>query len=176
MPLYTLTTQAGVLSGETAITNAGTFEIAESSDTLAASITNTGGTVQVDAGDSLTLSGAAIGSSAVASSGGTVTIAGHGEDSRSDAKLASVTIEATLTGRGQWQPICEPITPDSTGAFSCEWNTASGQYPNGEYELRAKLTDSSSCPKSAFTKPIISKVTNTQLLLEPRSAGPRRMG
>ncbi len=104
--------------------------------------------------------------------GGTVTISGHGEDSHADAKLASVTIEATLSGHGQWQPICEPITPNASGNFSCEWSTASGAYPNGEYELRAKLTDNSGCPKSALTKPIVSKVTNTQLLLEPRNAGP----
>ena len=61
----------GMLGGETAITNAGTFEIA-ASDGLATSITNTTGTVQVDVGDTLTLSGASI-------SGGTISIASNGE-------------------------------------------------------------------------------------------------
>ena len=55
---------SGTISGETAITNAGTFEIAEAF-TLATSITNTNGTVQVDAGDTLTLAGGSISGGAI---------------------------------------------------------------------------------------------------------------
>ncbi|MGA2893337.1 MAG: hypothetical protein ABSE22_10730 [Xanthobacteraceae bacterium] len=54
----------GTVSGETSITNTGTFEVAEAF-TLATPITNTNGTVQVDAGNTLTLDGASI-------SGGTI--------------------------------------------------------------------------------------------------------
>ena len=88
---------SGTLIGETAITNAGTFEIA-GADTLTTFITNTNGTVQVDAGDTLTLAGGSI-------SGGAINLAAA-TDAVSSISEISVpgldSIAPAMSGNGQF--------------------------------------------------------------------------
>jgi hypothetical protein len=67
----------------------------------------------------------------------------------------TVTITGTITdahsGPGSWQVELQragdawtPLCPAATRNYTCEWNTANGQYPDGAYKLRGKLTDRSS--------------------------------
>jgi sugar lactone lactonase YvrE len=90
---------------------------------------------------------------------GTVSITGTGE-SRSRG-FSAATIEVTPAGQNEWQPLCEPITPELTGEYSCYWSTASGAYPDGSYEARATLTSSDTPPESAATPTITVLVDNT---------------
>ena len=97
---------SSTVSGETSITNGGTFEIA-GLDALATSITNTTGTVQVDAGSTLTLSGASI-------SGGAISIAATGELVGSGT---SAIDNATIDNSGSLE---------TGGAFTLDDDTISG--------------------------------------------------
>jgi RHS repeat-associated protein len=90
---------------------------------------------------------------------GTVMISGSGESIGSGFSAASV--ESTPYGANEWGPLCGPLTPGLSGTFECAWNTASGSYPDGRYQLRGQLSDSSSPPNSAATKPITVRVDNT---------------
>jgi hypothetical protein len=90
---------------------------------------------------------------------GTVTIAGSGKAKESG--FAGATIESTPTGESEWESLCGPLTPSGGGAFSCSWNTASGPYPDGSYQLRAQLSDEAEPPASAPTAPITVLVDNT---------------
>src|SRR5205823_1620413 len=56
------------------------------------------------------------------------------------------SLEVLAPGSSTWQQVCGPIsTPDpSTGRYGCSWSSASGQYPDGEYSIRARMTDQSS--------------------------------
>ena len=45
--------------------------------------------------------------------------------------------------------------------LGCAWDTLSGSYPDGHYQLRAQLTDSASPPASASTAAISVLVDNT---------------
>ena len=47
------------------------------------------------------------------------------------------------------------------GEFSCFWNTATGLYPDGDYQLRAQLSDSESPPTATPTSAIAVLVDNT---------------
>jgi len=42
---------------------------------------------------------------------------------------------------GSWQSACGPVFPDSSGNFSCDWNTASGLYPDGTYSVAINAYD-----------------------------------
>ena len=92
--------EGGTLSGETAITNAGTFEIAEAF-TLAISITNTDGIVQVDAGDMLTLSDPTISGGTIndgtSLSGATIDVAGDSEIENANLNNGGVTVASGVT-------------------------------------------------------------------------------
>jgi RHS repeat-associated protein len=107
---------------------------------------------------------------------GTVTIAGHGEESDSSYLLQSATVEATPAGAGDWMPVGAPVAPGSGGLFTVQWNTASGSFPDGNYELRAKLQSSCSCAKSSYSAPISVRVKNAPLTLLPTKAGPNPVG
>ncbi len=102
----------------------------------------------------------------------TISVSGHGEDTSTFSTLATATVEATATGEEDWKSVCAPITPDLNGDFSCLWNTASGAYPDGQYEVRARLSDCSVCVKSEFTTPRKLRIANTPLSLTPATAGP----
>lgn len=90
---------------------------------------------------------------------GTVTISGFGQGAGSG--FASAGIEVASAGRGEWQPLCGPLTPSLSGEFECQWNTNSGSYPDGSYELRAKLSDGSIPPNTSTTAAITVLVDNT---------------
>ncbi len=85
----------------------------------------------------------------------TVTISGRGHD------LASARIELTPAGTNEWQPLCGPLTPNLINEFECQWNTASGSYPDGSYQLRAQLANSSTPPDTAVTATVTVLVDNT---------------
>src|SRR6185437_15446700 len=89
----------------------------------------------------------------------TVTISGSGESIGSGFSAAS--IEVTPAGQNEWKALCGPLTPGLMGAFSCEWNTASGFYADGHYQLRAQLSDSSTPANTASTHTITVLVDNT---------------
>lgn len=84
-----------------------------------------------------------------------VTISGRGHD------LTSASIELTPAGTNEWQPLCGPLTPNLIGEYECQWNTASGSYPDGSYQLRAQLADNSTPPNTAVTATITVLVDNT---------------
>jgi RHS repeat-associated protein len=90
---------------------------------------------------------------------GTVTISGTGESVGSGFSAAG--IEVAPAGTSEWKALCGPLTPGLDGSFSCEWNTASGGYPDGHYQLRAQLSDSEHPPDAAPTAPIATVVDNT---------------
>jgi hypothetical protein len=75
--------------------------------------------------------------------------------------FSSATIEVTPTGESEWQPLCSSLTPTLTGEFSCSWNTGSGAYPDGSYQLRAQLNDAAEPPDTAPTAAITVLVDNT---------------
>ncbi len=89
----------------------------------------------------------------------TVELAGTGHST--GGGFASAAIEVTPTGTSEWEELCGPLTPDLTGAFDCSWNTLSGSYPDGHYQLRALLTNTTSPPASAHTPSISVLVDNT---------------
>ncbi|HLH14728.1 MAG TPA: hypothetical protein VKV16_08045, partial [Solirubrobacteraceae bacterium] len=91
---------------------------------------------------------------------GGVTISGSGEAIGSG--FSAATIEITPAGRNEWKALCGPLTPGLMGSFGCEWNTAApGLYPDGHYQLRAQLSDSSEPPNTAPTSAIAVLVDNT---------------
>ena len=91
---------SGTLSGETAISNSGTFEVAENF-TLTTPITNVDGTVQVDSGDTLTLSGVTITGGNVndgtVTSGATISVSGSSEIENASLNNGDVSIAAGQT-------------------------------------------------------------------------------
>jgi RHS repeat-associated protein len=107
---------------------------------------------------------------------GTVTLKGHGEESNTRFVFAHATVEATPKGTGEWKSIGAPLTPDSGGNFSAQWNTASGGYPDGHYELRAKISNNCACEKSIYTTPSAVRVANSPLVLSPSKGGPDAIG
>ncbi|HST56708.1 MAG TPA: DUF6531 domain-containing protein [Solirubrobacteraceae bacterium] len=90
---------------------------------------------------------------------GSATVSGTGASTGSG--FASATIELTPAGQSSWQTLCGPLSPDLAGAFSCTWNTVSGSYPDGAYQLRAQLADSSTPASVAPTVPSSVLVDNT---------------
>jgi RHS repeat-associated protein len=90
---------------------------------------------------------------------GTVTISGTGESVGSGFSAAS--IEVAPSGTNEWKALCGPLTPGLDGSFGCEWDTASGGYPDGHYQLRAQLSDSEHPPDTAPTTSINTVVDNT---------------
>jgi RHS repeat-associated protein len=91
---------------------------------------------------------------------GTVTVSGHGEGGVLGT-FASVEVEVAPAGTSEWHALCGPALAGSFGEFSCSWNTASGSYPDGEYQLRGSLSTSSSPPATALTPTITVLVDNT---------------
>jgi RHS repeat-associated protein len=89
----------------------------------------------------------------------TVTISGTGESVGSGFSAAS--IEVAPAGTSEWKALCGPLTPGLDGSFGCEWNTASGSYPDGHYQLRGQLSDSEHPPDTAPTTSINTVVDNT---------------
>jgi hypothetical protein len=88
-----------------------------------------------------------------------VTVSGHGVST--GLALAGAMVEVTPTGAGEWGTLCGPLTPDGVGRFRCSWGTTSGSYPDGSYQLRAKLSDSATPPSTALTSPVTVLVDNT---------------
>ena len=91
---------------------------------------------------------------------GTTTVTGSGEGDLA-GPLASATIEVASAGSGTWKSLCGPLTPGMGGVFECSWETGSGPYPDGHYELRAKLRNEASSPETVVTPPISTFVDNT---------------
>jgi hypothetical protein len=142
-----------VQGGGSVVLSGGTFLIGEEVDL--ASVEITGATVERES-----VVGAPEGSlHPRAYASGTVSISGTGKALASG--FSSATIEITPAGQSEWQPLCGPLTPESNGEFACAWNTASGLYPDGTYQLRAQLSDSSSPPNTAATAAITVLVDNT---------------
>ena len=90
---------------------------------------------------------------------GTVTISGTGESVGSGFSAAGV--EVAPAGTSEWKALCGPLTPGLDGSFGCEWDTASGSYPDGHYQLRGQLSDSEHPPDTAPTASINTVVDNT---------------
>jgi len=90
---------------------------------------------------------------------GTVAVSGVGASVGTG--FSSASIEITPAGEGEWHSLCGPLTPGLVGEFSCSWNTASGFYADGKYQLRAQLSDSSEPPNTAPTAAITVLVDNT---------------
>ncbi len=107
---------------------------------------------------------------------GTITLKGHGEESNTRFVFAHATVEATPKGSSDWKAIGAPLTPDSHGNFSTQWNTASGAYPDGPYELRAKISNNCACERSIYTTPSAVRVANSPLTLSPSKGGPDAIG
>jgi YD repeat-containing protein len=92
---------------------------------------------------------------------GTVTISGSGERGMG-GPFSSATIELTPQGTDEWTTLCGPLTPGLAGEYSCSWDTAIGGYPDGNYELRAKLAGGSlSAEETALTPITTMLVDNT---------------
>jgi RHS repeat-associated protein len=96
---------------------------------------------------------------------GTITLSGHADDTpaagaSASAGLAGASIQILPPNGASWQTVCDALTPDASGNFSCSWNTASGAYPDGRYQLRAALTDRSSPANIGYTKPLAVSVAN----------------
>jgi RHS repeat-associated protein len=92
---------------------------------------------------------------------GTVTVAGTGERGVG-GPFSSATIELTPQGADDWTTLCGPLTPELAGEYSCSWNTATGSYPDGNYELRAKLAGGSlAVEETALTPTTTMLVDNT---------------
>jgi hypothetical protein len=140
-------------SGSVELAN-GTFLIGEAVDLSAVDVT--GATVARQA-----LGGALHGRLTALSAYATadVTVSGHGVGTGS--ALAGATVEATPAGAGEWATLCGPLAPDGVGRFHCAWETTSGSYPDGSYQLRAKLSDSATPPSTALTSPVTVLVDNT---------------
>ncbi len=107
---------------------------------------------------------------------GTVTVKGHGEESNTQFIFAHATFEATPKGSNDWKSIGAPLTPDSRGNFSAQWNTTSGPYPDGPYELRAKVSNNCACERSVYTKASSVRIANSPLVLTPSKGGPDAIG
>ncbi len=90
---------------------------------------------------------------------GVVTISGRGASVGTG--FSSATIEVTPAGESEWHTLCGLVSPGLTGEYSCSWNTASGFYPDGSYQLRAQLSDASEPPATAPTATITVLVDNT---------------
>jgi hypothetical protein len=89
---------------------------------------------------------------------GAATISGGGEGVGSG--FAAAAIEVTAFGQAEWKPLCGPLTPSAQGTFSCAWDTHSGLYPEGRYQLRGQLSDSSNPSNTAPTAAITVQVDN----------------
>ena len=97
---------------------------------------------------------------AIPPAAGTVTVSGHGEGGVSGA-FTGAEVEVAPVGSSEWKTLCASLSPGLGGEFSCSWNTASGAYSDGEYQLRATLGTSSSPPVTALTPTITVLVDNT---------------
>jgi hypothetical protein len=138
-----------VNNGGSIVLSAGTFQIAEDVDLTEVEVT--GATVERAP---VSATEGSLFPTPYASA--TVMISGHGTSSG----LTSATVEVRAAGMSEWHTLCGPLTPGAGGVFSCPWNTSSGAYPDGSYQLRAQLSDSVA-PSSSFTHTITALVDNT---------------
>jgi hypothetical protein len=90
---------------------------------------------------------------------GEVSVAGTGTDEGSG--VANATIQVSPAGESDWQTLCGGLTADESGGFGCLWNTKSGAYADGSYQLRARIGDYSEPPLTSTTEPITVLVDNT---------------
>jgi Ig domain of plant-specific actin-binding protein/Bacterial Ig-like domain len=142
-----------VQSGAEILLSAGTFLIGEAVDLSA--VTIDGATIEREA-----TSGPPKGHlDPLPFASQTVTLAGTGKSIGTG--FSTATIEVTPAGKDEWQTLCSALTPALGGEFSCNWNTKSGAYPDGSYEARAQLSDSSEPPNVAPTAAITVLVDNT---------------
>ena len=84
---------------------------------------------------------------------GTVAISGSGEAGVA-GPFSDATVEVMPPGATEWEALCGPIAPGFAGEFSCAWNTASGGYPDGSYQLRAKLIGGAISPVETVLTPV----------------------
>ncbi len=89
---------------------------------------------------------------------GTAIVTGSGEGGV-EGSLESVIVEVASAGSGTWHTLCGSLTPSLVGGFECSWATASGSYPDGDYELRAKLSGGAS--ETVTTSTLSAMVDNT---------------
>lgn len=91
---------------------------------------------------------------------GTVTIAGTATDEHAGA--ASWQLQVQRAG-GSWQPVCTSKTLEApVSAHACDWNTSNGQYPDGTYNVRARLVDrAKDAGNAGFTASPQTTVDNT---------------
>jgi RHS repeat-associated protein len=91
---------------------------------------------------------------------GTVAVGGKGEKAY-DGTFTHAKIEVAHGGGGTWETLCGTLTPESSGAFGCSWETAGGGYSDGTYELRAKLEGEAASPETVTTPTMTVVVDNT---------------
>ncbi len=91
---------------------------------------------------------------------GDIVLSGSGEGGLA-GPFDSASIEIKPGEAGTWSTLCGPLTPGLTSTFECTWETASGSYTDGYYELRAKLTSGSSPPETVTTPTMSVLVDNT---------------
>ena len=91
---------------------------------------------------------------------GTVTVAGKGE-SAFDGSFTDATIEVAPGGSSTWTTLCGPLTPETSGAFSCSWATAGGGFSDGTYKLRTKLEGEALLAETVTTPTMTVVVDNT---------------
>ncbi len=139
-------------SGASIVLSAGTCVVAEEADLSAVEVT--GATVErvaVEGPPTVSLSSRPYAAGTVEASG-----TGHAVGS----PFASAEIEVPPSGTGEWVSLCGPLTPGLGGEFGCAWNTLSGSFPDGHYQLRAQLTNNASPPASAASAAITVLVDN----------------
>ncbi len=91
---------------------------------------------------------------------GTVAVGGKGEKAY-DGTFTHAKIEVAHGGGGTWETLCGTLTPETSGAFGCSWETAGGSYSDGTYELRAKLEGEAASPETVTTPTMTVVVDNT---------------
>ncbi len=89
---------------------------------------------------------------------GTVKVGGSGEGGIS-GPFAGASVEVASEG-GTWVTLCGSLTPGLAGEFECSWETASSSYPDGTYQLRAKLSGGSPT-ETLTTNTVTAFVDNT---------------
>ncbi len=89
---------------------------------------------------------------------GEVAVDGSGE-SGIGGPFEGATVEVASAGSETWYTLCGSLTPSLIGGFECTWVTDGGGYPDGYYELRAKMIGGAS--ETVTTSPMSVMVDNT---------------
>lgn len=93
---------------------------------------------------------------------GTVRFEGTAEDDH--AGVAGWAFEVQQLGQSNWRQACVGSYVPDTGRWACSWNSADGSYPDGDYRIRARMTDRATDGGNTGTSQVWEPVavTNTQ--------------